>query len=191
MGDTAGRLAGNAERYRLIFQPRGLECRVQVNVDLAKRAVAEIDEFVGLARFDNQDVSCFGFALFRADRPTGTTLDDVNDLVVVVLVKPGTVAGIAHHQEERNPGAGMIGADEIVGHAVERKLRLVDRVHTRFGFTKIPADSGSMRGECGEAFSDHILRIFGETEGWQFLAREPSNFGGVAGGAEFAADRAA
>ena len=162
-----------------------------MNIDLAQRAVAEIDELVRFACLHDQNVSSFGFTLLVTDRPSRAALDDVDDFIVVMFMQPGTVAGIAHHQEERNPGAGMIGADEIVGHAVERKLRLVDRVHTGFGFTKIPADSGSMRGECGEAFSDHILRIFGEIEGWQFLARKPSNFGGVAGGAEFAADRAA
>jgi len=137
MGFGEGNIHRVPTHFRLIFQPRCFECRVQVDIDLAQRAVAEVDEFVRLSRFDDQNISRLGFALLIADRPARAALDDIDDLVVIMLVESGTVAGIAHDKEERDAGTGVVGAHEIARHADEGKFRLTDDLHVRVGFAGI------------------------------------------------------
>jgi hypothetical protein len=45
--------------------------------------------------------------------------------------------------------------------------------------------------QLGKTLPNHIQRIFRQPQRWQFVARKPPHFGGVAGGGEIARNPAA
>jgi hypothetical protein len=71
-----------------------------------------------------------GDHLLFADRPRGLTLDDVDDLIVVVFVEtnaPPRFAGV--HQEKRDARRTLLASHELMRHPDKRQHRLTHHMH--------------------------------------------------------------
>ena len=113
------RLHPASTRSRLL-EPFGNEMRARVDIGLAKRTVADINEAVGCASGDDGNVARAHLSFLIADDASSLSLLHDNDLLVRVLMQTRTLPGRGVDEEEGDAHASMIVANELVRHSLER-----------------------------------------------------------------------
>ena len=104
------------------LEPLRLEPRADVDVDLAQRPVARVDEPVPLPGGDDDDLAGADLALLVAEEEGRRALLGDEDLVVGVLVQRRAASRRALDDDRADADAAVILSDELAGDVAERQL---------------------------------------------------------------------
>src|SRR5207248_7928930 len=109
------------------------ESRAEMHVHLHEWTVADAAEAVHLTGFDHEDVARARLELASVDDPPSAALLNELHLVVRMTMRTGTGTGLTVEEEHRDVDAAVVGPDEIVRAAAQRKIFLSDANHWSSG----------------------------------------------------------
>jgi len=92
-----------------------------VNVDLAKDALARVNESVRRIRGNYGNAAGLNFTFFIADRDPGRTFDDKRNLDVRMLMQRGTLPGLGGN-DVSGKRRTLSFADELMRHSNKGQL---------------------------------------------------------------------
>ena len=99
-----------------------------MNVDLAKDAVARVNELVRRIRGNYGNAAGLNFTFFIADRDPGRTFDDKRNLDVRMFMQRGTLPGFGG-DDVSGKRCTVRFADELMRHSNKRQLLEVEKTH--------------------------------------------------------------
>src|ERR687888_2175899 len=120
--------------------------RADVDVDLAQRAVAGVDEPVRRVGRDDGDLARDELDLLVADRERPPPFLHDEDLLVGVLVEPWPLARRGIDEQETYAHAAVVVAHELARDDAERELVLAQDGHARASFRRRTLGVGPMPG---------------------------------------------
>jgi hypothetical protein len=97
------------------------EIWTRVNVDLAKDALARVNESVRRIRGNYGNAAGLNFTFFIADRDPGRTFDDKRNLDVRMLMQRGTLPGLGGN-DVTGKRRTLSFADELMRHSNKGQL---------------------------------------------------------------------
>jgi Major Facilitator Superfamily len=141
-----------------IFEPLGAEARAQVDVDLAERPFAGVDERVRLVGVHDEDVARARLVPLSVKREVRLSLLDDDHLGVGMPVQRGAAPRLCLDKEDRD-AEPVLGPDEFVGDLAPGQLVASDDRHS----------SSSRLGKCNVMY-----RIGTNSYGQVFLVSHAS-----------------
>jgi hypothetical protein len=105
------------------------ESWTEVHVDLDQRFVADAAKAVDLPSLDYQDVTGAGLELLAIDVVEAAAFSNELDFVVWMAVGSGTTPGQRSEKERGDGDIALVGPDELVRTALERKVLLTHAIH--------------------------------------------------------------
>ncbi|MEO8623156.1 MAG: hypothetical protein ABI625_18920 [bacterium] len=123
--EVEGSAPGGADQLQVFLD----ETRAEMHVDLDERRVADATEAVDFACLDDEHIPCTALELHTVHVPEPAPFPDELDFVVWMTMWSGTLARLRVQKENGDVDVPVLGADELVGAANERKVLLSDVVH--------------------------------------------------------------
>ncbi len=129
-----------------------------MHVELDQGLVADAAEAMDLAGLDDQDVAGTSFELLAVDGPETPTSSHELNFIVRVAVGTGAAAGQGTEEKRRDVHVAIVGADELVGAALEGEVLLLNS-YILSGARRLLRQHDQVRDEALDLAIFHFERI--------------------------------